>query len=600
MASPSRSAALQLPDPWAPILTELVDALELAARKVGLSTERDVLQALLDLDGGPQGDIALPVHRLAGGAKWAPNDLAAAIASAWGTIPSIDQVSADGAFVNFRVSTPRLARETLERIATRGDRYGGADGPGPSAIIEHTSANPTGPLHVGRVRNGILGDSLARVMRAMGSPVVRQYYVDDLGRQAAMITWIWSKPPAEWPAEIAAAAATPAHEGPKADEYYGRPYPFVSAYVKTHPAAQSDLAQLVQAIEEGHAPPLHHELCEKVLAGMLATLARLGIEFDDFVWESSLLRDGEVDAVMSRLDALPSSVEEENGARALDLARYGLPKESARVVYRRGNGTSLYLARDVAFHLKKLHRADRVVDVFGQDHRLHARTLDAFLGELGEPRRPIYIIYQDITAPGGGRMSTRGGSAVLLDDLLRDAVQRARAEVKDRWEGIEDAEVDRIAEAVGTGAVRFHILRVAAEKPVPFDWEEALSFEGRSGPFVQYSYARAGSILRKSEVTEFYGALDPSLYSGPHEAALIRVLARLPRTLAGIVRTNHVHTLASYAHDLADEFNRFYHAVPVLHSEPTQRASRLTLVAATRQTLGNVLDLLGLVRLERM
>ncbi|MGI0068578.1 MAG: arginine--tRNA ligase, partial [Thermoplasmata archaeon] len=221
MASPSRSAALQLPDPWAPILTELVDALELAARKVGLSTERDVLQALLDLDGGPQGDIALPVHRLAGGAKWAPNDLAAAIASAWGTIPSIDQVSADGAFVNFRVSTPRLARETLERIATRGDRYGGADGPGPSAIIEHTSANPTGPLHVGRVRNGILGDSLARVMRAMGSPVVRQYYVDDLGRQAAMITWIWSKPPAEWPAEIAAAAATPAHEGPKADEYYG-------------------------------------------------------------------------------------------------------------------------------------------------------------------------------------------------------------------------------------------------------------------------------------------------------------------------------------------------------------------------------------------
>ncbi len=587
------------PDPWAPILEELLDGLEASTDRIGLETERGVLESLLDLEGGPQGDVALPVHRLAGPAGRPPPGLAADLAQSWSPSRSIESVSADGAFVNFRVSTARLAHETLQRIAARGARYGGQDGPGPTAIVEHTSANPTGPLHVGRVRNGIIGDTVARVARAMGESVTTQYYVDDLGRQSAMITWIWSKPPDQWPTEIAAAAAAPEPPVRRDDVLYGRPYPFVSAYLKDHPDAQAELAGLVQRIEEGRGPPLHRELAGKILAGMLATLARINVRFDTFVWESSLLTDGSVDSVLRRLNGLPSSITEENGARALDLGRYGLPKESSRVVYQRGNGTSLYLTRDVAYHLQKMRSADRVIDVLGQDHRLHARTLDAFFEELGEPRRPIFIIYQDILAHGGGRMSTRGGSAVWLDELLDDAVERARGEVRDRWESIDAAEADRIAEAVGTGAVRFHILRIAPEKPVAFDWEQALSFEGRSGPFVQYSYARAGSILRKSGASEFFVGYDPAHYTSESEKALVRVLARLPRTLQGVLRTNHVQNVAGYAHDLADEFNRFYHAVPVL-SAGAERTSRLALVAAAHQTLGNVLDLMGIERLERM
>ncbi len=599
MAKPDSERGPVSPDPWTPILEELVDGLEASARRIGLGAERAVLASLLDLEGGPQGDVALPVHRLAGPAGRPPAELAAELARSWAPIRSIEDVRADGAFVNFRISTLRLAQETLERIAARRGRYGGQDGPGPRTIVEHTSANPTGPLHVGRVRNGVIGDTVARVARAMGESVTTQYYVDDLGRQAAMITWIWSKPPDQWPPEIAAAALIPEPAVRRDDAYYGRPYPFVSAYLKDHPDAQAELADLVQRIEEGHGPSLHRELAEKILAGMLATLARINVRFDTFVWESSLLTDGSVDAVLRRLNELPSSLTEENGARALDLSRYGLPKESSRVVYQRGNGTSLYITRDVAYHLKKMRSADRVIDVLGQDHRLHARTLNAFFEELGEEHRPIFIIYQDILAHAGGRMSTRGGSAVWLDQLLDDAVERARGEVRDRWESLEAAEVDRIAEAVGTGAVRFHILRVAPEKPVPFDWEQALSFEGRSGPFVQYSYARAGSILRKSEATEFFVGYDPARYTSESEQALIRVLARLPRVLRGVLRTNHVQNLAGYAHDLADEFNRFYHAVPVLTSG-AERPSRLTLVAAAHQVLGNVLDLMGIERLERM
>ncbi len=554
---------------------------------------------MLDRDGGPQGDVALPVHRLAVSMKLTPDELARRLADSWVPSPSVVSVTAVGAFVNFRVSPARLTQETLERVFARGDRYGHFEGGAPDACVEHTSANPTGPLHVGRVRNGIIGDTLARVLRAAGSKVTTQYYVDDLGRQAAMITWIWSKPTTDWPLEISAAAATPDARPGKLDATYGRPYPFVSAYLKDHPEAQAEVADLVRRIEEGAAPPLHRELAEKILAGMLETLARIGVRFDTFVWESSLLHDGAVDEVLGRLDRAPHSVVEENGARAIDVSPYGLPKESSRVVYRRANGTSLYITRDVAYHLRKLREFGRVIDVLGQDHRLHAKTLEAFLIEIGEAKRPTFIIYQDITAVSGGRMSTRGGSAVWLDDLLDDAVRRAQVEVRSHWPDIPDSEVETIAEAIGTGAVRFHVVRVAPEKPVAFRWEEALSFEGRSGPFIQYSYARAASILRKAGGDEPFTDFDPVRLGTDDERAVVQVLARFPRTVQGVARTAHVHAIAGYAHDLADAFNRFYHSVPVLTSLE-ERASRLALVTAVHQTLGNALDLLGIARLERM
>jgi arginyl-tRNA synthetase len=168
-----------------------------------------------------------------------------------------------------------------------------------------------------------------------------------------------------------------------------------------------------------------------------------------------------------------------------------------------------------------------------------------------------------------------------------------------RREDLAEEEVDRIAEAVATGAIRYHVVRVSPEKPVVFRWEDALSFEGRSGPFVQYSYARASSVLRKGGVTEPPYPFDAARLAHPEENALVRVLARLPRVVAYAARSSHVHSIAGYAHDLADQFNRFYHAVPVLNSG-AERESRVALVAAVRQALGNSLDLLGIAPLEAM
>jgi arginyl-tRNA synthetase len=587
------------PDPWGPFEAALLKQLGAALSAVGTPSPPEALRSLVNWEGGPQGDAAFPVHRLAAEANLPPAEFADKLFDVIRPLGDVESVTALGAYLNFVADPSKLTERTLNTVFGLGANYGHWPPDSDPACVEHTSANPTGPFHIGRVRNAIIGDTLARAMRAAGTPVTTQYYVDDMGRQAAMITWIWNKPLAEWPEEIRGAVDGTAPADEKPDAHRGRPYPAISAYLKTHPEAAEEVAKLVEQLESGSAPPSHRALAEEILGGMIASLSRLGISFDEFVWESDLVRNGAVGTVLERLHHAPHGHQEENGAWAIDTTEYGLPKEKTNVVFQRANGTSLYISRDVAYHLSKFARFRQVVDVLGQDHRLHALTLQALLAEIGEPRRPEFVIYQDITVPDGGRMSTRGGSAVWLDALLFEAVERARKEVLARREDLPTGEVEHIAEAVATGAIRYHIVRVAPEKSVVFRWEDALSFEGRSGPFCQYSYARAASVLRKGEMEAPPYPFEAGQILDPEETALVRVVARLPRTVLYAARKGHIHALAGYAHDLADQFNRFYHAVPVL-SSGAERASRIALVGAVRQTLGNTLDLLGISRLEAM
>ena len=603
MASGDEVSSGGLWDPWLPVRQHIVRELGLRLGSHGYPESAESLDR--QLDDAPSGvaDFGFATHRAAKSVGVPSDRLASDLAVDFPLSGGLVQVTSEGAYVNFHADTPRLVQSTLELVFARGAEYGSAPPRTEKVCVEHTSANPTGPFHVGRVRNGIIGDTMARVLRAAGYPVTTQYYVDDMGRQSAMITWIWSLPLDQWPAEIREGARPPngaSADSEKADHWYGRPYRYVSDFLKKDPQAAQQVADFVRQLESGHPPPRHREIAEAVLGGMLASLARIGIRFDEFVWESGLVSDGSVARVVERFRKAPHATIAENGALALDARGYDLPTESATVVVTRGDGTSLYPTRDVAYHLQKFSRFARVIDVLGQDHQLHARTLVAMLAELGENRRPEFLIYQDITVPEGGRMSTRKGKAVNLDDLLDEAVDRAHAEVLKRREDLSPEQVAEIAGHVAAGAVRYHILRIAPDKPVKFRWEEALSFEGRSGPFIQYSYARAASILRKAGRETPPYLFDAAALSAPEETQLVRTIARLPGTVAYTARTTHVHTMATYAYGLAEAFNRFYQAVPVLRAEEPARASRLALVAATRQALGNTLDYLGVERLERM
>jgi arginyl-tRNA synthetase len=588
-------------DPWSALIDPLVPIIEKRLRELGAAIEAGWVESQLDLNKGPEWDLAIPLHRPANSAHRTPPEFASEAARVLPLPDGVVRVEAVGAYLNFSVDPAGLAEATIGEVVARGTSFGTRATTGPAACVEHTSANPTGPLHVGRIRNSIIGDTLARVLRAAGQPVTTQYYVDDVGRQAAMVTWIWSKPATEWPSEIREALAGARLDDPdeRPDLRYGRPYPFVSAFLKTHPDAAQEVAAITEALEAGRPPARHHEIIQATLEGMLASLQRIGVTFDELVWESGFLADGSVPKVVERLAKAPHAVREENGALAIEASGYGLPKESAKIIVARGNGTSLYVTRDIAYHLSKFARFPRVIDVLGQDHLLHARTLEALLNEMGEARRPEFVLYQYLTAPSGRAMSTRQGTAVHLDTLLDEAVELARREVRSRWPESPEEEVERIATAVASGAVRYHILRIAPDKAVAFRWEDALSFEGRSGPFVQYAYVRATSLLKKAEGESAPFALRGADLAAPEERELIRTISRWPRTVAYAARSAHVHTVAGYAHDLAESFNRFYQTVPVLKAE-AERSSRLALVDASRTTLGSVLGILGVPILDRM
>ncbi len=587
------------PDPWSPLTGALVAELSRRLSAAGPLATPAALETLLDTTGGEGRELALPLHRFGKSRGTSPGDLAKQLAAELPKLPGLAGAAASGPYLNFQVDRGWLTDRTLRLVLDRGPRYGGGAAVTPRVCVEHTSANPNGPVHIGRIRNALIGDTLARVLKTAGFPVTTQYYVDDLGRQAAMITWIWSKPVESWPEEIRATldGADPATEKP--DHYLGRPYPAVNEYLKTHPEADAEVQSLTHALETGEGHPTHHSTVERVLQGMLRSLQMIGVEFDSFVWESHLLADGSVEKVVDRLHGSPHAVREPNGAWAIDATEYGLPQESAHVIVTRGDGSSLYATRDVAYHLQKFAQFDRVIDVLGSNHLLHARVLTALLREVGEARIPEFVLYQYITAGEGGGMSTRRGTAVYLDDLLEEAVIRAREEITKRRSDLSEEEIAAIAGSVAAGAIRYHILRVAADKTVAFRWEDAISFEGRSGPFAQYSYARASSILRKAGAEGGTFRFQPEHLTTAEEWAVVLRISRLPGLVAYVARTAHVHSLAGYAHTLAEEFNRFYQEVPVLKAG-AERESRLALVAAFRETLGNCLTLLGLDRLERM
>ncbi|HJK10071.1 MAG TPA: arginine--tRNA ligase, partial [Methanocorpusculum sp.] len=277
----------------------------------------------------------------------------------------------------------------------------------------------------------------------------------------------------------------------------------------------------------------------------------------------------------------------------LDLSDKGFGN---RYVLRRSNGTSVYAARDLAFHLWKNGQCDRSIDVLGADHKLIGAQLQTTLSMIGE--RPPEIVHFEFVSLPEGSMTTRGGVFITADELLAETKKRALEEVTIRRPELDEAERERIASAVAVGAVRYDIVKVSAEKSTVFDWKEALDFERQSAPYIQYAHARACSILEKAKAEG--GFAENYTFTDPYEIALAKHLAQFPYVIEKVVVELRPHLLATYVRDLADLFNSFYRFAPVLKAEGSVRDARLTLVDASRNTLAAALDVLGIEALESM
>ncbi|CAB3287955.1 Arginine--tRNA ligase [Methanocaldococcus lauensis] len=524
------------------------------------------------------GDYSVNIcFKLAKELKKSPKEIAESIRNKLKSmnIEGVKEIKVVNGYINFYIDYNKLGKDLTEEINKEGHNYGRGDKKGIKIILEHTSANPNGPLHIGHLRNAIIGDCLKRILEFYGYDVETHYYVNDMGRQMALVVY--------------GIELFGLDENKKKDNAIAETYVKINKYLEEHPEEEEKILELMREYENALERNEDNEIVKKfefavnyALDGIKETLKNLNIEHDTFVWESSYVRNGMVKEVIKRLMETGKVIKEDT--YMLDLSDFGIQK---KMVLARANGTSLYSTRDIAYHLDKLSKCDIGIDVLGADHKLTAEMVKAALKLLGS-KVPEVIFYEFISLPEGS-MSTRKGRFISADELLEEAIKRAKEECKKR--GVDE----KIAYDIGLGAVRYNIARISPEKPMIFKWDEALDFEKVGCPFIQYAHARCCRILEEAENKNIK---DEPLFNYEltnEEKSLIKMLNEFKDIIKESAENRKVHILANYLLELAKTFNRFYANCPILMTKDENiKKSRLSLVKSTKNVLETGLMLLGI------
>ena len=574
----------------------------LSAKGVEKSTWESMLQPSREVS---QGDLTLPCFPFASVLRMAPQAIADELADSFPPLDALLSVSSVNGYLNFKAHPEWLANAILSEQIYVGNALKNSGKTGERVLLEHTSANPNGPFHVGRARNAILGDTLVRLHRLHGDDVRAEYYVDDMGKQVGVLAWALENLSKEDVENLLSEREPPSKRwADKADHQRVRWYQAAQLLRNDADEArkaeiEQEIGELVHASEHGDVGVLEsfESAYTPVLDGMLTTLSRLGISFDTFTKESTFVVNGTVAELMKTLDSLEISGTADNGAGYLDLGQRGL-KGKTEFFYRRGDGSSLYATRDVAYHIWKWGESNRLVNVLGEDHKLQAKQVGMTLEELGQ-KRPNVLFYSFIKLPEG-KMSTRRGNVVFMDDLLEEAHAQASAVVRELRPEYDDEKVARIAEAVGAAAVRFNIIKVSPEKGFTFRWEEALAFEAGSAPFIMYAHTRACSIARRVVGLSESELELPTVESMPEGLVeLLRLMCTHNDVIERSVREQKAHLFALHMLELANAYNGFYRDCPVVQNGKVDSFA-FSISEMARELMRSGLEGLGITPIEEM
>jgi len=554
------------------VVEDLKKSLKESLEKLGISSEEHALT----LEESKYCDLASSISfKLARSLRKPPQEIAEEIAENLKiSSPLISSFEVKSGYLNFFLSDFYLS-ETLRRIERENENYGFIGKKG-KVILEHTSANPNGPLHIGHARNSVIGDSLRRILKKAGYEVETHYYVNDMGRQMAIVSFGLRRFNLR---------------DLKGDHAIGEIYVKANAEIEKDESLSKEVDEILMKYEEGD-PAVSEEVrraVEIALEGIRETLRKMNVHHDVFIWESEFVRNGDVHRVLDELRKRAELTEEE-GALILKLG-------DEKVVLRRSDGTSLYITRDIAYHLFKASNSDFCIDVLGADHKLISSQLSRILEILGV-KPPKIVTFEFVSLPESS-MSTRRGIFVSVDEVLEKLVEKAYEEVHKRKPDAPEEFKREVSRKVGVGALRYDLVKVMREKPMIFSWEEALDFEKQGAPYIQYSHARASSILRKSNLRDI-SEVDLSLLREPQEVSLIKALGKLPWVVEQICDSLNPHLLASYSREIADLFNDFYRDLPVLKAEKELSEARMHLVLCTKIVLRNSLEMLGIEAPEEM
>ena len=547
----------------------------LKKNKVNLSDE-EILQLIELPHNSEMGDFAFPCFSLAKHLKKNPNEIALKILADLPSSNEFSDIQTSGAYVNFFLDRKKFAISLIKKILTENNSFGSSDlGKGKKALVEHTSINPNASPHVGRARNAIIGDSIVHLLRFLNYKTEVHYYVNDVSKQIAMLVLA------------------------KADKLkFGemlKKYVEISKKVADSKKLESQVFSLLQKFESGDKEIVgkFNKTTKTCVKGQAEILSQLGINYDVFDYESSYLRGAR--NVLDMLEQTGKLFKDEEGRLVLNQA--GTQVESKMkapyLVLTRSDGTGLYPLRDIAYTIRKLQIApDKNIIVLGEDQKLYFEQVAEALKLLQLPY-PEVIHYSFILLSEKGKtkkMSTRKGDFILLEDFLDEAISKAKKEIAKR-------KTKGDAKKIGIAAVKYAILKNSANKSIMFNIDEALNFEGDTGPYILYSYARASSILKKAKKPSAQDAERVSELEDK-ESELVRKLSQFSQAVLDAYSKSNPQVLASYSYQLAQIFNEFYHASQVIGSE--SEAFRLYLVSAFRQVLKNSLSLLGIETIEEM
>ena len=586
-----------------------------------------------------------------------PGDLATQLVKAVGkqNFSLLEKVTATGGYVNFHVNFSKLSSLTLESIRQLGSVYGLVKTENPAkVIVEHTSVNPLHPIHIGQARNPMIGDALARILSCRGHLVSRHYYIDDVGRQSSVVAYGYAKLGKPKPdekadhfvgkiytitsclvelhrlrSELELVKAIPASDDTakitkQIDEWmsiagelkekFPSLFEKLSERIGATENPEEEINRLNRAYEDGEpeAKSLIREVSELCLEGFRETQKRVEICYDSWDWESDFVWSNQVSEVLKQLETSPFVYDEggvlefnaEKVVRVLDLRdNLGLREDYTvpPLTLVRADGTTLYTTRDVAYTLWKFDRAEKVINVIGMEQSLAQLQLKIALYALGHSKHAenfVHFAYNLVTLPGY-KMSSRRGRYITFDEVLSEAVERAFDEVSKRSPQLSEDEKRDIANFVGLGAVRYALVDVDPSKPVVFTWDRVLNFETNSAPYVQYTHARACSILRKA-AREPENA-DFALLKEKLERELVLSLAGFPDAFIETTEYLKPNLISGFINALADKFNTFYNALPVIKAEPQELSdARIALTDSIRIVLSNALNLIGVVAPEKM
>ncbi|MCX7026870.1 MAG: arginine--tRNA ligase [Spirochaetes bacterium] len=573
------------------------EALLTMADKSGLSRESIPFDSLVgEFPPKPEmGDIGFPLFGYSKLFRKAPAALASEAAGILmaGIDPGEGRVIALGPYLNIFLDRSSAGGTVLKRgsglpwidpVAKQGEKI----------MVEFSCPNTNKPLHLGHLRNNVIGESLSRILKAAGAEVLKVNLINDRGVHICKSMLAY---------QVYGGGRTPADEGLKSDHFVGKYYVKFNELKAADPQAEEKAQDLLRRWEAGDPEVLSlwKSMNAWAVEGIKTTYARQGIGFDRYYYEHETYMKG-VSEVMKGLDK-GIFYQEADGSIWVNLEDIGLDRK----VLLRKDGTSLYITQDIGTAIYRHNEwpFERLVYVVASEQQYHFKVLFEVLKRLGYDwaARLFHLAYGLVNLPSG-RMKTREGTVVDADDLIDELSTLARAGIVEKGRDSSVGNLDSVAGKVALGALHYYLLQTSPTKDMLYDPEQSLSFTGNTGPYIQYMGARACSILRKWEAqaeAEKEGEASAKALSGEADWTLVRRLAAFPENLEHAARTLEPSIMAAYAHEVASDFSTWYRDNPVLNC-PDQdlSASRVVLVKAVKATLEGLCNLLCIPFLEAM